>query len=827
MGMSAIKGRILNEGALKVIHSNQKAKMMTTVSEQNNLKKTFLNKVRLNYPANAPEIALDINNPDKQLIFLDSQVLNSYNISKYLSSFEKLAPKATAGLRENYDVLNFNNPNYMYNKVFLSILIEAEAKFLKDLHVTKREKLSKMDLSEKAEEIEKNMSKKTIKEIKKIFGDRNLVEILELLRDRPLKIIGKEVRPQTDQMLELEARISAANGITVITTKNYTDTTNIYLNSFLCYLLGSDGGTFYTPSHSSVYVLGRKALAGDGAQLLPEVYENFIKHLNNIFNEANSKGYQIKVSRRDDNNILQTLTYKGIATLFKNEALNPLKSQIDEINKAADNGLKIVLNTLSGSAAKSLAAQFKAFGINSKIFDPLWAKEDSFFNAGYAVVEKDGKYFVDHLGEDTTAPGVVRQIPYAEVLKDAEIGKLIYECDPDNDRFVVKQVLDEKYRPLCEEFGIDVYELGNGKILAAPSPNKTFLLLDIADYERMKASGEWNTYHYLYFPTYVSSAAWVEFGKHLEKCEGNISTFLSRVGFKNFNGILAGIQDWWFNQPEVAEYTVEPQIGERIVLNRNRALRVLSKEEESGGRTGGFSKPLVNILGEKSFSLPEKAVGDALFAHLYFIAKKFNNNETTVIPEIISSAYEKYGLVSKIDYRFDILHGDQGIIAQVPVDEANKLKANASAQKDNFNNLFFSMANAIRDKKIDLEKAKEILTFVIPTWKDTWDCLSSIRYVTETVLGVEGPEGVQMIFEKKDGKIPMVTQFKFRPSGTDPLKSKVYLDAEKLSTESIAEIKSVFDGIKEFDLYRVVEKFGITSVKDKPALLDNLNLRQI
>jgi phosphomannomutase len=284
--------------------------------------------------------------------------------------------------------------------------------------------------------------------------------------------MGKEVRPQTDQMLELEARMMAAEDITVITTEKFTDTTNIYLNSFLCFLLGSDGGTYYTPSHSSVYILGRKALAADGAQLLPEVYDRFIQILVSIYQQAAQKGYDVEIAERSHPNILNTLSYARVADLFA-RVLNPGREAIAEINQAAQDGLRIILNTLSGSAAKSLAAQFSALGIDQKIFKPLWAKEDSFFNAGYEVIDKDGRFLVDHVGVDTSAPQIVQRIPYADVLKDAKVGTLVYECDPDNDRLVVKQVLPESSRALCEAFGIRVYTLGKGRILAAPSPNKT------------------------------------------------------------------------------------------------------------------------------------------------------------------------------------------------------------------------------------------------------------------------------------------------------------------------------------------------------------------
>ncbi|MFC1495881.1 hypothetical protein ACFL52_00515 [Candidatus Margulisiibacteriota bacterium] len=827
VGLEKFGGSKLGQQQLKFIHKHQQSGAMTTVRQQSDLRRTFLENVAANHPAGIPVMLFNLKNPYEQTIILDSKKLEKYNIDQYFADFKRLAPKATAGLRETYDVLNWNNPNYLYNPVFLTLLIEAEARFIKEQHTVKSEMLKGIDLSAKAAEVEKELSPNTISTIREVFEGKSLVEILKLLRDKPMKVMGKEVRPQTDQMLELEVRLMAENGIAVITSEKFSDTTNIYLTSFLCFLLGSDGGTYYTPSHSSVYVLGRKVLSQEGAQLLPELYNRFIEILEEIIGVAKDKGLMVSLGARGGENIYNTLSYERTAKLFA-KAMNHDPKTIDMINEAADKGLRITLNTLSGSAAKSLASQLVAFGVDKKVFQPLWEKEDSYFNAGYVAGFKDGEYFVDHLGVDTSAPKVVQQIPYAEKLKNAPIGRMVYECDPDNDRFLVKQVLAEDAIPLCEVYGIDYYKLGNGRILVAPSPNKIFLMLDIADYERMKASGEWEKYHFLYFPTYVSSAAWVEFANYLARKEGNISTFLCRVGFKNFNQALTQIQDWWFNRPEEPTLTIKPQLGDPITLNRDKPLRVLSKEEESGGRTAGQAAALTNILGERMLSLPEKAVGDALMAHLADMARRYLEKQELRLPSIIDTAYTKYQLISKIDYRLDILHGDQGIIAQVGPEKAAKLKSQAGAEKANFNNFFFSLGIAEQTAKLSLDKIRGILKAVLPEWSDTWNCLDSIQYVEEELTATQTrPEGVVMSFNAKDGKTPLVTKFKFRPSGTDPLKSKVYIDAVVLRMEQIREIEDRNNHLKRLDLYGVLDHYGIEYAEAKPAEAGQIELRPV
>ena len=819
-------GRVLTQGELAALNVRYRAGTPTTITQQLNLRATFLSGVAANRPAGIAPLPYNVGNPNAQAWMLNQGLLSAYNCGTYRGTFAKLAPRATAGLRDNYDVLDFNNPNYMYNGIFIPMILASEARFLHDMHREKAARLGAMDLGTEAAKIERLLSPTTLDGISQIFQGRNVRETLELLRERPLKIMNREVRPQTDLMLELEARMMAAQGITVVAPERFSDTSNIYLTSFLCYLLGADGGTFYTPSHSSVYVLGRKALGPNGAQLYPEVYQGFIDHLGQIYDQAEAGGFQMRMSERDNPLILNTLADDVVARLFA-EALSPNPDSIAAVNLASQNGLRVVLNTLNGSAARGLRAQMAAFGVDARVFQPLLAEEDPYFRVGYTVARDGDRYFADHLGVDTTAPKIVRQIPYAQMLKGEAVGTLVYECDPDNDRFVVKQILPESSRGLCEAFGIDVYPLSGGNILAAPSPNKMFLLLDIADYERMKSTGEWDANHFLYFPTYVSSAAWVEFSTNIAFSEGNLDTFLSRVGFKNLNGVLGEIQDWYFGRPNEAEFTITPQIGGPVTLTRRRPIRVLSKEEESGGRVGGYPKTVYNILGEPSLSLPEKAVGDAALNHLINTAVRFNDGETTDQTQIIAQAFEKYGLVSCVDYRLDVLHGDQGIIAQVGPTEAQALKDRAGAEKTNFNNFFFSIADAIRKGTLTLDEAKALLTRVLPQWAETWKCLDAIVYVTEEVLGEEGPEGVQMIFSKKDGVTPLVTQFKFRPSGTDPLKSKVYLDAKAISPARIKEVETAFDTLKGHDLYSVLDQAGIEPVMERPALLGQIGLTPI
>jgi alkyl hydroperoxide reductase subunit AhpF len=135
--VSMLPGRVLSQTELAALHTKIKSGAMTSTQEQFNLRKTLLINVVANHPASIPALPFDLRNGNAQNFVLGSMQIRTYNIEEYAATTAKLAPKATAGLRENYDVVDWNNPNYLYNPIFMAILVEAEAIFLKELHAEK------------------------------------------------------------------------------------------------------------------------------------------------------------------------------------------------------------------------------------------------------------------------------------------------------------------------------------------------------------------------------------------------------------------------------------------------------------------------------------------------------------------------------------------------------------------------------------------------------------------------------------------------------------------------------------------------------------------
>ena len=774
------------------------------------------------YKSKHPDIVSVFNSNDEnqQEFIIDLKIAKRYHLKEHLDEFLERSQNSTAGIRAFIDICHSQNPQKMYNDMFLAVLIQAEAEFLKQIHKETQKKLENIDLTDFCKEIKKSLDKQNIKIIERIYKLK-LKDIILFIRDNPVKLVGGEVRPHTAKFIEMETRILAQNGIKVITLQKYCDTATIYMFSYLCYLFGATGATYYTSSHSSNYLCGRKILASDGSQILPDVYENYREILNRIVNDniyRNKEKYKIKISKKLHPNILNTLSYDKMAKLYVS-ILNITKNEIDIINKATSKGHKIVLNALNGSTSKTLKPILKELGINKSVFKWLYEKESRLFDIGYKVVKSKDKetgkdvYNVEHMGVDTTIPEVIKTIPYPDLLKGEPVGTKIYECDPDSDRFILKQIMKKSDFSLLDNYCIDYYELGNNKIFVAPNPNKIFLCLDIVDYELMKDSGTWNDYTSLYMTTYVSWKAWSEFA-HSVKHMKNVITL---VGFKNLTSIQRKVEDWYFHSDK-PKLIFEDQLGNKIAIDRKRQLRVHCKEEESGGRVAGMNKVCGNILGEKVMAMPEKSATDSLISELIYSSKLYlRNSQNYIIVNSLDDFFKKYKLFSKVDFRLDISHGlPQGVIAQMEHNKQQAEMKKADAIKTNFNNFFFSIAKAVEEKQLTKEKACGIFSEIMPLYKGTWKCLDKIMLAEELLAkGKKRPEGVIIEFKKINNCVPIVNELDFRPSGTDPLKSKIYGDASSIDPPKIEKIKNDFERLACQDLYKILKNHKIKPVVEK------------
>ena len=86
--------------------------------------------------------------------------------------------------------------------------------------------------------------------------------------------------------------------------------------------------------------------------------------------------------------------------------------------------------------------------------------------------------------------------------------------------------------------------------------------------------------------------------------------------------------------------------------------------------------------------------------------------------------------------------------------------------------------------------------------------------MTEELLaqGKKRPEGALIIFKKNGKLVSLINELDFRPSGTDPLKSKVYGHASAITPTELNQINKDFEKLAERDLYDILERNKINSV---------------
>jgi len=688
------------------------------------------------------------------------ELAQKINLRHQIEIFAEEAKVSTAGVRENQNVLCPWDHRYRINEYMFCLMAEAQTRLVKELQAEFLAEIPELP----AEEVARRMGD-SAKVVEEIFG-MTLSEVIQLVRSTPVRAVGGEVRSNTPRYSDLMSRIYAAHGLPVLLTEDphCKDTSNIYLWSFLVYLLGLSGGDYFTSSHGAPQKQSDKILAPDGAQFLPPLYARIVDHLFAILEEIESGGYTVNLAARGDTNLLRTLSYERLARLYGNYLrTGPAgKLALQKIQEAADKGLRLGLDFFGGSGYKSLRALFKELGIE-KVFEGgfLRTEEDSFFhNIGFRVApKKDGSgYEVVHDSVDASVPGVVRSANYENLLADAPVGKIVFNVDPDADRLVAGQVLPKSEQAALDELGIPFLELSAEKIFAILSPNQYFLLL--AENDRLIAleEGTWDKSNPFDIHTYVSGLSWDEWAEHHK-----IPVVFVPVGFKEIAAVVRQVEEQMLTC-NGGDVIVSGEAGQRVNLGRNPKLHHAG--EESGGKIGGPSVPIDNILGQKIVAVREKSSGEAgvsavsLSARLY-LEGGADNPEKMFLHRVLARVFKESGVKNPIDYRGDIIHYNEAIFDPKELAEAKK---KGIAERVVYNAWFEKLARSLQSGERSLQQVKEHLSQAMPGLASFWGCLESITLWSD---------GLQFWFV--DGNEHGIRDMCIRPSGTDA-KTKIYFD---------------------------------------------------
>ena len=656
---------------------------------------------------------IDLDNPDEFSFTLTKENLHEYdaeknpnglNLLEWFANYAKEAKVSTAGIRGPQNILYPQDTRFPINLVGIVLATLAKALVLKDK-----------------------------------YPDKKII-----------KLVGSEVRYNSDLYLEAIARIQAAQGIKTLTPQE-RHTIPIWLASFLAFKLDLVGGEYITSSHGISVKTATKDLNSQGSQFLPEESLEFVNKIQEIFNEIEEKGsYTIKISAKNNPLIDEFIMAKlndGI-DLYVEYLKSGVAENLSDIKKMEG---KIVIEAVGGCAYRTLSRVLDKLDIDSKF---VWnnTEEDPFFHSigKYDHDPKGNKAFYDY-SVDATVVGVkpngetffpvIDTLHYERVLEDCPLGTAVLITDPDHDRLTICQIESEGNCDTLDETGVSYIKLGDERVLTVFTANQAFLMLMDFRAKQLKAHNKWKNHPRFMIKTTASALSWDEWAKH-----NGVKVVNVPVGFKEIANIMKKVELQLKLRP-YDSVKVDDVFDKTIDLGVNP--RLIFAGEESGGMIMGAEDMVKSLTGREAIAMREKSATEAIIVASSLIAKLETENKT--LSQYLIEVFEHNKITSQFDTRVDIAYYNE---SEPDIEKLKEAKV-AGEKLRTKNDLFFlSLAIAIKEGIATLEQVKDVLNDAFPELN--FDDLKSVKFVGD---------GTYLEFANK--------YIEIRPSGTDA-KTKAY-----------------------------------------------------
>ena len=687
---------------------------------------------------------VDLNNKGEIVFKLKKEHLQPYsqqnpeglNLNEWFKNYAKEAAVSTAGIRGPQNILYPHDTRFPINMIGIMLATEAKALVAKELHPD----------------------------------------------DELVKLAGCEVRYNSQDFLELIARVQAAHGIKTLVPQG-RKTIPIWMASFLAFKLDLLGGEYITSSHGISVKNATKDLNSQGSQYLPEESMLFVDKIRYIFEQAEKNGsYEIKIAANDNPLIsedLMTQLDDGVK-LYKQYLLDGVAKDAN-LNLIKDLKDKIVIENVGGSAYRTLSRILKSLGIDSHF---IWEnkEEDPFFHGigKYDVDPKGNKTFYDYSVDATVISKdkngkpyfpVIETLNYGKKLKDCPTGTVVLITDPDHDRLTVCQIEEENKKDFLKSLGVDYVELGNGRILTVFTANQSFLMIMDFWADSLKREGLFDKHPRFIIKTTASARSWDEWAK-----KNNVKVVNVPVGFKEIANIMKNVEKQLNDHPD-KDVVVTDVLGNDINLGVNPKL--IFGGEESGGMIIGSESIITSQAGRKAIAMREKSATEAIIVASALTS--YLQKEGKTMSEYLDNVFNKNQIISKFDIREDIAYYNE---SEPDIEKLKQAKTLGEAQRTKNDVFYLTMAVAKKDGKMTLEQIREILK---DTFKDlNFDNLIDVKFVGD---------GTYLEFDDKFIEI--------RPSGTDA-KTKAYgAGASKEEIKKFAQIMGNYSG----DLTELYKKY--------------------
>ena len=571
------------------------------------------------------------------------------------------------------------------------------------------------------------------------------------------KLVGSEVRYNSDLYLDAIARIQAAQGIKTLTPQG-RKTIPIWLASFLCYKLDLLGGEYITSSHGISVKTATKDLNSQGSQYLPEESLEFVNKIQEIFDIVEKEGsYEIRIAAKDnpliDEAVMENLN-DGV-DLY----VDYLKSGVAENLEGVKNMQgQLFIEAVGGCAYRTLSRVLEKLEISNKY---VWnnIEEDPFFHSigKYNTDPKGNKVFYDYSVDATVLAKrfgtgekffpIIESLHYEEKLKALPLGTVVLITDPDHDRLTVCQIEAVGNIPNLDELGISYIHLGENRILTVYTANQAFLMLMDYRVKQLKHQGKFKNHPRFMIKTTASALSWDEWAG-----VNDIKVVNVPVGFKEIANIMKKVEKQILNNPE-KDVIIYDVFGQEINLGVQP--RLIFGGEESGGMIMGSEDLIESISGRKAIAMREKSATEAIIVASCLASKLEEENKT--LSEYLNEIFEESNIIAKFDVREDIAYYNE---SEPDIDKLKQAKLEGEKQRTKNDLFYLSLAIAIREGIAGVNEVKNVLN---DTFSElNFDNLTDVKFVGD---------GTYLKFTDKYVEI--------RPSGTDA-KTKAYSGGENL-----------------------------------------------
>ncbi len=659
---------------------------------------------------------------------------NGLNLKDWFKGYAKEAEVSTAGIRGPQNILYPHDTRFPINLIGIMLATEAKALVAKEL-----------------------------------YPDNEII-----------KLAGCEVRYNSQEFLELIARIQAAHGIKTLVPVD-RKTIPIWMASFLAFKLDLLGGEYITSSHGISVKNATKDLNSQGSQYLPEESMLFVDKIKYIFDEVEKNGYyDIKIAA-NDNPLISQAEMKSLndgVELYKQYLLDGVAKDAN-LNLIKNSDDKIVIENVGGSAYGTLSRILKELGIEDKY---VWMnkEEDPFFHSigKYDTDPKGNKTFYDYSVDATVLSKdkdgkpyfpVIKSLHYDENLKNCPIGTAVLITDPDHDRLTVCQIESDDKTEYLKSLGIDYVALDKGRILTVFTANQSFLMIMDFWMQQLKNEGLFENHPRFMIKTTASARSWDEWAK-----KNNIKVVNVPVGFKEIANVMKKVEKQIMDNPD-KEVVVTDVLGNNINLGVNPKL--IFGGEESGGMIIGSEELIKSLSGRAAIAMREKSATEAIIVASALAA--YLKKQGSSMSEYLDNVFKNNEIISKFDIREDISYYNE---SEPDIEKLKQAKVAGEAQRTKNDVFYLTMAVAKKAGKMTLEQIREILS---DTFKDLdFDNLTDVKFVGD---------GTYLEFDDKFIEI--------RPSGTDA-KTKAYgAGASKEEIKKFAQKMGNYSGDLT-DLYK-------------------------